>query len=157
MTDPFFALRGEPREIASAEDFFALAKDHADISNALYRPDRLDSPLENRVYRIRGIMFSNFSFAKTEITNIEFQDCEFRDCLFMGTVLRRCRFTDCKFIKTNVHRIEFENVFVDPRELDSVRDSDPRFSLWQLMRNPVDYPKLRSESRNALLSSRSCV
>jgi hypothetical protein len=41
----------------------------------------------------------------------------------MGSTFKNCRFTDCAFINCNTHRIEFINVYLNPRSFDRCLDA----------------------------------
>jgi hypothetical protein len=121
VPDNFFKLPGCPSDIDSA-GFIELAKFGGNISSKIFRPALLKSPTSPQRWRIKDCQFSEVSFSKTLIEEIEFKDCTFTSCLFLGTIFKHCRFTDCTFIKCNTYRIEFTDVYISPRSFDRCLD-----------------------------------
>ena len=121
MSDNFFTLPGNPTDVDSA-DFIELVKLGGPIRSKIYRPPLLKSPISPQRWRIRDREFIEISFSKTLIEEIEFKDCTFTSCLFLGTIFKHCRFTDCTFINSNTYRIEFIDVYINPRSFDGCLD-----------------------------------
>lgn len=123
--DDFFRLDQPYSEVSSPSDFWEIVKDREEavIADLLYRPDKLESRDPPRKWIIRNKKFSNFSFSKTHISQIEFTDCQFENCLFIGSIITDCRFNNCEFVTCNFYRSQIQNCFVDPKSFSQCTDS----------------------------------
>ncbi|MBR1218201.1 pentapeptide repeat-containing protein [Bradyrhizobium sp. U87765 SZCCT0131] len=139
MLSNFFQLPGIPTEIGDQDAFFKLAGEEKRIQSKLYRPSHLKSPQTPQRWIVRDRQFIEFSFSKTLIEEIEFNKCTFIDCLFIGSVFKNCRFSECTFISCNTYRVEFADVYLDPRSfskcLDEERHQNIGVHLYQELLN----------------------
>lgn len=118
----FFKQDGSPRDIDQTMFFKITSEPEDHITDVLYRPDELVSKFPRGLYRVENKTFVNVSFSKTTIKHLEFINCRFLRCLFIGTTFKSCRFSGCSFIDTNVHRVEFIDVYIDPRSFSKCLD-----------------------------------
>jgi hypothetical protein len=134
----FFQLPGSPPDV-DEQAFLALARAEGTIRSKIYRPNSLKSPNSPQHLRIRNCKFIEISFSKTVVEDIEFKDCTFTSCLFVGTVFKNCRFNDCVFLDCNTYRIEFVDVYLNPRSfsqcLDKKRHQNIGVHLYQELLN----------------------
>lgn len=115
----FFKMNNEPcKEFSSKEDFYAFLENSKDLRNYLFRPDEL-SPIDKyKKFKIIDTKFTNVSFSKTVIKRLIFLNCLFDDCLFIGSKIDNCEFHNCKFTNTNPYKIEFSEVYIDPKSFE---------------------------------------
>lgn len=102
------------RKINSQNEFYEMLKTSAGgVRDFVYMPTEILPGIKNE-YKITHTTFSDCSFAKTTIENIEFYSCEFRNCKFLQTKFINCKFHDCKFELTNMTFAEVSNCYIDP-------------------------------------------
>lgn len=148
MLSDFFKLNDPFHDVIGQVEFERLLSISHDLRNLIYRADEL-KPLGNHPkLKIKGHTFYNFSFSKTDITNVVFIDCKFEDCLFIGTSVKDCEFHNCNFINVNTFKISIENTYINPESFSKcftgIDKSNIAIHLFQqLINNSKDQGHLR--------------
>ncbi len=139
-TSEFFKLVKPYEEVTEPEAFFELTQHESkSVSDVLYKPESLEGSINLYTRAIKGVTFTNVSFAWTHVKSINFDKCTFKKCLFINSKIEDCEFHQCKFIDTNTHKIKFSRTYIDPRSFDDClradRDQNIGTHLYQRLIN----------------------
>lgn len=148
MLTNFFKLNDPSTDIVDQAAFEKLLRISHDLRNLIYRADKLKPTGNFPTLKIKELTFSNFSFSKTEITNVVFINCKFEDCLFIGTSIKNCEFHNCQFKNVNTFKISIENTYINPESFtkcfSGIDKSNIAIHLFQqLINNSKDQGHLR--------------
>jgi uncharacterized protein YjbI with pentapeptide repeats len=114
MLSNFWKLNGNPIGINKKSDFRNFVFGNDEIKNIIYWPEILEPTKEHPRFKIENKTFSNVSFTKTTLKDIDFTSCHFEDCLFIGSIIENCKFRKCTFLNVNTDDIQFKKTYINP-------------------------------------------
>lgn len=124
-----FSIGRYTTQLANQTDFYKmLATSAGGVRDFVYMPLDL-IPQTKQEHKITRVTFSDCSFAKTHLQNIEFYSCKFVNCKFNLSKFTNCKFHDCDFNTVNMSFVEVTNSYLDPDFFGSIIPNYRNFSV----------------------------